>query len=288
MLQQLALAVSLPLACGISVRASSATIRWHSPRRLAPVCCAAGGTDDDDADAPADPRIGDLLLEVLNRQAAELPLEELLERDASSIDAMLESANAELSATWDDLSADLMRVERNVSATLESRLNATQRETLRRLVGATEAIQRGTIDPGRRAVQKDLRRLRDEQAERDRIRRLSERGLRGGLGRDPWWQRRLATGGAYVRALELTAGGLGLLLLVAAVDIVGGALVGPPYFPVGGGEGRAALVFAWRAAFALGFMGYMGALVALTQPGFGIVDEPGASREEGGDGPVSE
>lgn len=228
-------------------------------------CTACGdeparGGDDDDASSEPGLSIGDLLVEVLARQRVALPLEEQLDFDRGNLDAMLASASVELDAAYDELGASLAAVSSNTSATLVRELDATQMAALNELA----RVRRASM-PGRRAVQTSLRRLRDEQAERDRLKRLAE--WEPASSRDPWWTARLAMGGRYARVVEQAASALGVLLLLAAIDALSGTFHLAVFLRGVGGEARALLVFTWRLAFAGGGIAYFGGLLALTQPG---------------------
>ena len=74
------------------------------------------------------------------------------------------------------------------------------------------------------------------------------------LGKDDaWWQQKLASGGPYVQAINLSAALLGALMVTAVVDLLTGQTSG------------AVAVFAWRAVFTAGIVVYLVSLFSLTQ-----------------------
>lgn len=104
-------------------------------------------------------------------------------------------------------------------------------------------------------------------------------------GRDAWWEERLASGGGASRTLELSASALGLLLLLAAGNLLLETLLHPAIDSDSADDGRwrGVATTAWRFGFAGAFISYLGALAALTQqPSLRLRRED--SERGGGDG----
>ena len=206
-------------------------------------------------DGDTEVSIGDLLAEVARKAAATLPDADAQRRLAdSTIDSMIDSANKELADAIDALSVNLTVVEKNVSAQLQDAPAAD----LSKLDQQLDKMRQGAL-PGRQRVQEELAALREaeeEQRKADQQRLFDNGGLWSvsNLGKDDaWWQQKLASGGPYVQAINLSAALLGALMVTAVVDLLTGQTSG------------AVAVFAWRAVFTAGIVVYLVSLFSLTQ-----------------------
>lgn len=232
------------------------------PLRHRAACCAVPG-DDIAADAAADDdlSLGALLAEIASRQQAELPDDELLELMEGSIDAMLTSGAAELDEAAAALNSTLDSLQENVTSMLQDELySEAQLEKARRIEAVARRLQMDMVWPARSRIAQERSALNVTATEYAELRN-ADTGRLGSRPRKASAVSPLPSGGSsgLVRAAELSASLLGLLLLLGALSTVGGLR------SVVGDEAADALVLAWRAGFGLSLCAYVGSLVLVMQ-----------------------
>ena len=215
----------------------------------------ASEPSEDDGPSSSGLTFGDILAEVVARQLSELSLDELIARDERVIDAMLQSAAAELDVEAATLNQELGAVSRNTTAALRSELSAAQARVLDRF--DAEAVELGAASaPYREALRDEMQRTLEAILARRPLEpseALSFYGRRGEV-RD----RAAAVRSPLYLACEGSAAVAGVLLLVAMLDIVSSTLgVGSR------DELHELLVMAWRVAMAATAGVYAGTVATL-------------------------
>lgn len=243
----------------------------HSPR-----CCAPPAGSDDVNEpssngADDDFSMGGLLAEILSRQQAKMPASDQLRLDKASLDAMTRSASGELAAEWEQLSGELSAVERNVSSSLQRELADAEAEAMAKILKTERNLRRNLVVPQRRQIRRELVALRDSQQELARRRGDLERPPRL---RDEWWEAKVrASDSGLVRTAEISVGGIGALIIVAALNSLAGTVLGEG-FQAYHAEAHATLVMAWRVGFGGALAVYLWAITRLF-----LIDAP-PSRED--------
>uniref|UniRef100_A0A7S4AY15 Uncharacterized protein n=1 Tax=Chrysotila carterae TaxID=13221 RepID=A0A7S4AY15_CHRCT len=212
---------------------------------------------DDKASAKDDLSFGAMLASIVDRQIKSLPRDEQRERDARSVDAIIDYSRADLQAVVDELDVELDGVQRATEELLASELNRTKADTFSKIDAVSGAMldQMESSRASRKQLQEGLAQSRLEEV---------GGGFAGGMGRAR--QREIAITTELLkhspvgRLVGYAASALGVLVLAAAVDVLAGK---NDAMATLAGIDHAQAVRAWQACFALSFLTYMSSLAYL-------------------------